>query len=136
MKPIACVCLFLPLTLLGSAQGSIQTTPPKPVSPLVGSWIYDSSTKNYTEGLYFRPDGKFVRWGREAEGGWSVGGTYKVVGTRVHFKGSTPNAYNFWKNEDDLEGEAELKWVSSTKIVFWGHGRKLALHRDPAKPKG
>lgn len=128
--------LALGLILAGCQGGAAPqktASSPAPTKPrsIVGNWITDDSAKDYTEGIYFRADGNFVRWGTEAEGGWSTGGKYTVKGNRVHFKSQAPNRDNFGPKEDDLEGEAELTWKGTDRIEFSGHGRKLALHFAP-----
>ena len=138
-------CLLLALFVLTGALISCKapeaakvvepaksTTSPKPKAApprtLVGNWLKEKS-KDYIEGVYFYANGKFARWGREPEGGWSTPGDYTLKDNKVHFKCIAPSLDNFGEDDDAIEGEAELVWLSDDKIEFRGHGRKLALTR-------
>jgi len=129
----AVVACKAPDPVAGSAPAK-SVAPPKPVPKtshtLVGNWLKEKS-KDYIEGVYFYPNGKFARWGREPEGGWSTPGDYSLKGNKIHFKCIAPSLDNFGKDDDAIEGEAELVWITDDKIEFRGHGRKLALTRLP-----
>lgn len=135
------IVLAIPVAAILCSCGSNQVAGSPKVAPpskspfkrtLIGAWIKTQS-KDYVEGVNFFAGGKFVRWGREPEGGWQTPGEYKETGSKVHFKCIAPSLDNFGKDDDAVEGDADLVWISDDKLEFHGQGRTLALTRKPEK---